>query len=415
MTDNASKRKDLATRRKEQLEKVLSSAPLEDDSILQENGILLSDQIAYLASKYEMISPFQPENLKPAGYELTVGDEYFMSGEFFELKDSITILPFEVAVIKTGELLRLPRFMIARWNIRVTHAYAGLLWVGGPQVDPGYVGNLFCPIYNLSDKPVTLNKGEKLALMDFQKTTKFDAEKPENELVRYPFPPKRLVLQDYDIRDFQSALFTRAGQKLDEFEDSIKALETRFITFTQISFAMFAIFLTLLTIYTKVGLTLIETMASLFGAVIIALAVMAFLMAGLNYLHVRLARMIPERYGTVMAKRAIDARRFLRFYWLWGFALMLVVSLAIGAFVYRIVDPYFEGMRKGSVEAFATSTVDRIDNVERRLSTMEGGRRALDETQKNLEEAKKEIGALRDELATLKSVRAPSEPLPGRN
>jgi deoxycytidine triphosphate deaminase len=415
MTDSASKRKDLATRRKEQLEKVLSSAPLEDDSILQEHGILLSDQISYLASKHDMISPFQPENLKPAGYELTVGDEYFMSGEFFELKDSITILPFEVAVIKTGELLRLPRFMIARWNIRVTHAYAGLLWVGGPQVDPGYVGNLFCPIYNLSDKPVTLNRGDKLALMDFQRTTKFDTTKPENELVRYPFPAKRLILQDYDIRDFQSALFTRAGRKLDEFEDSIKALETRFITFTQISFAMFAIFLTLLTIYTKVGLTIIETTASLFGAAIIALSVMTFLMTGFSYLQFRLARLIPDRYGAVMAKRALDARRFLRFYWLWGFVLMLVVSLAVGAVVYRVVDPYFEAMRKGSVEAFATSTVDRIDNVERRLSTMESGRRALDETQKSLEDARKEIGALRDELTTLKSVRAPSEPLPGRN
>ena len=48
----------------------------------------------------------------------------------------------------------MPRFLIGRWNIRVTVAYKGLLWVGGPQVDPGWVGHLFCPIYNLSDQEV---------------------------------------------------------------------------------------------------------------------------------------------------------------------------------------------------------------------------------------------------------------------
>ena len=35
------------------------------------------------------------------GYELTVGDEYFMSGQYLALDSHITIQPFEVAVIKT--------------------------------------------------------------------------------------------------------------------------------------------------------------------------------------------------------------------------------------------------------------------------------------------------------------------------
>ena len=104
--------------------------------------------------------------------------------------------------------------MIARWNIRVRHAYAGLLWVGGPQVDPGYAGYLFCPIYNLSDKPVTLYKGEPLALMDFSRTLPFDPKKSEGDLVRYKFPPTRVLLEDFNIIDFQSALFTRAGRKI---------------------------------------------------------------------------------------------------------------------------------------------------------------------------------------------------------
>jgi deoxycytidine triphosphate deaminase len=385
----------IATKRADQLKKVTATAPLEDDPNPGENGVLLSDQITYYATNHDMISPFAQGNLKPAGYELTVGDEYFMSGEFLELNDSVTILPFEVAVLKTGEILRLPRFMIARWNIRVTHAYAGLLWVGGPQVDPGYVGHLFCPIYNLSDKPVTLSRGETLALIDFQKTTKFDKSKSKDDLKRYDFPPKRVILQDYDIRDFQSALFTRAGRKLEEFEDSIRTLETRFITFTQISFVMFAIFLTLLTIYTKVGLSIIETYASLFGAITVAFSIMAFLMTGFSYLQWRLVRLIPDRYGAMMAQRALDARRFLRFSWLWGFIVMLLVSLAVGVVSYRVVDPYFEVLRRSAIEASATPTIERIDTAERRLTAVEG-------TDRN---TRMEIESLKSSLEALKANR----------
>lgn len=379
----------IATKRAEQITRLEKKPPLEDDPKPGQQGILLSDEITYFATHHQLIEPFDARNLKPAGYELTVGDEYFMSGEFLELADCLTILPFEVAVIKTGEILRLPRFMIARWNIRVTHAYAGLLWVGGPQVDPGYAGHLFCPIYNLSDKPVTLNRGETLALMDFQRTTPFEKSKTEAELKRYPFPPRRLVLQDYDIRDFQSALFTRAGRKIEEFAESIRSLETRFITFTQLSFAMFAIFLTLLTIYTKVGLNLIETSASFVGSVLVALSVMTFLMVGFTHIQYWLNRLIADRYGAMMSKRAIEARRFLRFYWLWGFGVMLVVSVVIGAGVYKLVNPYFELAQKKYLEI---STHPPADQFEGRLIAAESA----------AQQAKIEIDALKSEIDMLR-------------
>jgi deoxycytidine triphosphate deaminase len=105
-------------------------------------GVLLSDEIKYYAEKFDMIQPFDEIRLlKAAGYELTVGNEYVLEGERKELiKDGeIRIPSFSVVVIKTAETINLPRFLIARWNIRVRWAYEGLLWVGGPQVDPGWV------------------------------------------------------------------------------------------------------------------------------------------------------------------------------------------------------------------------------------------------------------------------------------
>jgi deoxycytidine triphosphate deaminase len=139
-------------------------------------GVLLSDEIERYVQDFKMIWPFNKnDQLKAAGYELSVGDEYVLGGERKQLgKDGeIRIPPFNVVVIKTTETINLPRFLIARWNVRVRWAYEGLLWVGAAQVDPGWVGNLFCPLYNLSDKEVVLRSGDPIALMDFVTTTTF--------------------------------------------------------------------------------------------------------------------------------------------------------------------------------------------------------------------------------------------------
>ena len=214
-------------KRKAEARHLASLFPSETDPHPNVHGVLLSDEIIFYAANHNLVSPFNPDNLKPAGYELTIGDEYYKSGAFLELSpndddnNTVVIPPFEVAVLKTAEILCLPRYMIARCNIRVRHAYSGLLWVGGPQVDPGYVGHLFCPIYNLSDKTVTPRVGEPIALMDFVKTTPFDVT--NLNVKRYPHPPKRSFIEDYGIDGLRSALFTRAGEKLVKFRNKLKA------------------------------------------------------------------------------------------------------------------------------------------------------------------------------------------------
>src|ERR1700731_1012597 len=99
-----------------------SIPPPEEDPHPENHGVLLSDEIIYYAENHSLIRPFDRTNLKPAGYELTIGDEYFLSGAFLELdpddddKNTVMIPPFEVAVLKTNEIICLPRYMIARWN-----------------------------------------------------------------------------------------------------------------------------------------------------------------------------------------------------------------------------------------------------------------------------------------------------------
>ena len=199
-----------AQKRRDEINRLRRFPILELDNHSEKKGVLLQDEIKFYVETGRLISPFDPRNLKPAAYELTVGDEAMLGGEPYSLGDTIKdgrlcIRPFEVVVIKTAETLNLPRFLIARWNIRVSWAYKGLVWVGGPQVDPGYVGNLFCPIYNLSNKDVWIKKGDAIAVMDFVKTTSFGLESTD-EISRYRRPPKRVIIEDYGIDDFRSAL-----------------------------------------------------------------------------------------------------------------------------------------------------------------------------------------------------------------
>jgi hypothetical protein len=112
-------------RKKAKRELDIIAPACEDDPHPDVHGVLLSDEIIFYADTCRLLRPFDRESLKPAAYELAISDEYFQSGEFLKHADQstglITIPPFDGVVLKTVEVLCLPRFMIARWNIRVKH------------------------------------------------------------------------------------------------------------------------------------------------------------------------------------------------------------------------------------------------------------------------------------------------------
>jgi deoxycytidine triphosphate deaminase len=201
----------------------IPDAPEPEDA---DAGVLLSDRIVSFCQKYKMIHPFysDDDHLKAASYELGVGDRYFLRGQHYKLEsgDALTIEPFDVAIIQTLETLNLPRFLIARWNLRIRWVYKGLLWVGAPQVDPGFRGFLSFPLYNLSNKPVRIPHGERIAAMDFVMTTPVS---PNSK--GYPWASRtRMVFSDYEKDQLESALATLARDKIQAFEQEVKRLGT---------------------------------------------------------------------------------------------------------------------------------------------------------------------------------------------
>jgi deoxycytidine triphosphate deaminase len=328
-----------------ELRKILEDRPpLDFDPHPHVFGVLLSDEIEYYATKHRMIDPFDVHKLKPAAYELTVGDEYFLSGQYFSLtpgdnaKTKIVIPPFEVAVIKTAEILCLPRFIIARWNIRVSHAYAGLLWVGAPQVDPGWVGHLFCPIYNLSDRAAVLSLGESLAVMDFVKTTPFRPEETANPPKRYDFPPKRLVISDYNLSNFRSALFTRAGQQLTEIEAQLGAVQRRVDMFATLAFTILSLILAIVMGAASRGLSINVGDAGI-ATISIWASMVAILTSFLAYGERWITRSIYERYGQLIGLKLNELMGIFR--------IRRIIILAMGVGLISILSvQIFSGIHK---------------------------------------------------------------------
>ena len=181
---------------------------------------------------YPLISPFDHSLLRAARYELKLGDEANVGGipqRIDENSPVIVLPPHQVAVVKTYEYLRLPRFLIARWNLRVSMVYEGLLWVGGPQVDPGWAGHLYCPIYNLAERDVYLKYKQPIFTMDFVRvfpTTISDKR----------FTPRRRSIDEHDIHRLKSAPFEELNR--------LHQLEPRFYGVIGIMLVMLTIIIT---------------------------------------------------------------------------------------------------------------------------------------------------------------------------
>jgi deoxycytidine triphosphate deaminase len=192
-------------------------------------GVLLSDEIEHYATRYRMIDPFDTRKLTAARYELSVGDLYSIGRKTHRLldepgKNEILINPFEVAIIQTLERLNLPHFIIARWNLRVRWASKSLLWVGAAQVDAGYKGYLDCPIYNLSNEPVRLYRGQEIAVIDFVTTTPPTSR--SNQFNYKPTKRSRILFEDYEPDHLQSALAAQAKEKIEVFEQRINEIQS---------------------------------------------------------------------------------------------------------------------------------------------------------------------------------------------
>ena len=238
-----------------------------------QGAVLLDDEIKYYSTRHEqpLISPFDEANLKPARYQLTLGPEAKVGGRTIriDVQNPLRLDPHQVAIVRTYETLNLPRFLIGRWNLTVETVYKGLLWVGALQVDPGWVGYLPCPLYNLSNDTVTIGYREKLVSIDFVRTTQFDTKKNISYPNKYPEPPLNPRIGYYDPLHIRSGPY-EALQDLGRIYD-----------FRNLAIALFAVMFTAVAaIVAALGVIVIDPVATSNGDLLGGWALTALAIGG---------------------------------------------------------------------------------------------------------------------------------------
>jgi deoxycytidine triphosphate deaminase len=160
-----------------------------DWGVPERKGMLLSDQIhRFCTQKPGLLigEGYNERNLRPAAYTLTIGDVYYdHEGTRKELNDknlSFEMPPNSIVFVSIAESLDLPFYIAARFNLRVEWVYKGILLGTGPQVEPGFRGQLSCPLYNLTDQRHRITRGDEFATIDFERTTNFVKESPRSIL-----------------------------------------------------------------------------------------------------------------------------------------------------------------------------------------------------------------------------------------
>ena len=278
--------------------------PLADNSEASSGAVLLSDQIEYYIRKLPTPLITNPDGrwvseaelrdcLDAASYKLRLGNEANVGGRRVPIScgQPLVLAPHQVAVVKTHEEINIPRFLIARWNLRVTWVYEGLLWVGGPQVDPGWQGALYCPIYNLAEREVVIPYMERVFTMDFTRTTPYHKEKASYGYKSKPHESARQKnLQGHDINRLQSAPFSALSQ--------LATLDTRVTAFSSLTFLALAVVIAAIGVLAALGgggaSALAEEVRGNKGLFVLTIVALVFGFAGLVISSIAMATKLGQ-------------------------------------------------------------------------------------------------------------------------
>ena len=92
------------------------------------------------------ISPYSPDQLQPASYDLRVGSEGITTRSEhtidIEEKGLLILSPGDFGIVVTREEIELDLKHTARIGLRSKYARKGIIATAGPQIDPGYRGRL---------------------------------------------------------------------------------------------------------------------------------------------------------------------------------------------------------------------------------------------------------------------------------
>ena len=115
------------------------------------------------------ISPFNPEQINPASYDVTLGDHWISpTREPEEFRaEKVMLFPNEVVLATTREYVKLPRDVVADLKLKSS---LGRLWLNhslSGWVDCNFQGQITLELQNLGPYPRQLVSGMRVAQLVF--------------------------------------------------------------------------------------------------------------------------------------------------------------------------------------------------------------------------------------------------------
>lgn len=130
-----------------------------------------SEKLAARIEAENLVSPFDVEAIKSAAYELSLGDEYFLTSDQDNTKDrlenhdQVSIPPGQFGLLISEEVVKVPLDAIAFISIKAGVKFRGLVNVSGFHVDPGFTGKLKFSVFNAGGQPVVLQRNQRVFLI----------------------------------------------------------------------------------------------------------------------------------------------------------------------------------------------------------------------------------------------------------
>ncbi|MCM1236365.1 MAG: hypothetical protein NC489_40305, partial [Ruminococcus flavefaciens] len=127
-----------------------------------------------------IVEPFDVNKLKGVTYQCTFsGEAHRFNQDSCEMEEiniddtkELILEKNSITYLKIEEKFHVPEYMVLRFNLSVSNAYKGLLLGTGPIVDPGFEGNLFIPLHNLTGNEYVIKKGAPLIRVEFTKLSR---------------------------------------------------------------------------------------------------------------------------------------------------------------------------------------------------------------------------------------------------
>ena len=192
-------------------------------------SILTDRQIEEHIKTHNMIHPYDEKRLKPASYDICVGDEYRFSHEkeprkLSGWKKEIKLPPYSLCYVLSKEKLNLPNDVSALISSMHGTVREGVLMYPQPPIDPGFSGKLYLLLHNLTDEDRVVVKDTCIASLVFDKSTE-EAAKPYGTSSDHKYQNAE-TLQDMGLvekKDFEpySSALKKLSEKVDGFRTAL--------------------------------------------------------------------------------------------------------------------------------------------------------------------------------------------------